>query len=87
MTSKSPFEYQGLSYNIKQGINHVDKKQRSNPAPYYNWSFRWAQAYNNKFGIKLAAELIKGSDWQADDYRNKRLDNTGPICCSGWQSW
>jgi outer membrane receptor protein involved in Fe transport len=70
VTSKNPFKYQGLSYNIKQGIMHVDGKQR-NAAPYYNWTFRYAKAFNNKFAYKLSAELIKGSDWQADDYRNK----------------
>ena len=44
ITSKNPFKYQGLSYNIKQGIMHVDQKQRSSPAPYYNWSFRYARS-------------------------------------------
>jgi outer membrane receptor protein involved in Fe transport len=70
VSSKNPFKYQGLSYNIKQGIMHVDGKQR-NAAPYYNWSFRYAKTIKNKFAFKLSAELIKGSDWQADDYRNK----------------
>jgi outer membrane receptor protein involved in Fe transport len=70
LSSKNPFKFQGLSYNIKQGIMHVDGKQR-NAAPYYNWSFRYAKAYKNKLAYKLSAELIKGSDWQADDYRNK----------------
>ncbi len=49
---------------------HVDGKQRS-AAPYYNWTFRYAKAINNKFAFKLSAEIIKGSDWQAEDYRNK----------------
>ncbi len=70
ISSKNPFKYQGLSYNIKQGIMHVDGKQRG-AAPYYNWSFRYAKAFKNKFAFKLSAELIKGSDWQADDFRNK----------------
>ena len=82
INSKNPFKYQGLSYNIKQGIMHVDGKQR-NAAPYYNWSFRWAKAINNKWAIKLAAEMIKGSDWQADDYRNKRIDATGLYAVAG----
>ncbi len=70
ITSKNPFKYQGLSYNIKQGIMHIDGKQRG-VAPYYNWSFRWAKAVTDKLAFKLTAELLKGSDWQADDYRNK----------------
>ena len=49
---------------------HVDQKQRA-AAPFYDWSFRWAKAYKNKLAIKLAASLVKGSDWEAEDYRNK----------------
>ncbi|HEX2627374.1 MAG TPA: carboxypeptidase-like regulatory domain-containing protein, partial [Chitinophagaceae bacterium] len=82
INSKSPFKYQGLSYQIKQGIMHVDGKQRK-AAPYYNWSFRYAKTIGNKFAFKIAGELIKGNDWQADDYRNKRLDNTGLFAVAG----
>lgn len=71
ISSKNPFKYQGLSYNIKTGIMHVDGKQRS-AAPYYNWSMRYAKAINDKFAFKITGELTKGSDWQADDYRNKQ---------------
>lgn len=82
LNSKSPFKYTGLSYNIKQGMMHVDSKQRST-TPYYNWSFRWAKNFKNKFAIKLAAELVKGNDWQAEDYRNKRIDKTGLFAVAG----
>ncbi len=71
ISSKNPFKYQGLSYNIKQGIMHVDGKQRS-AAPYYNWSMRYAKAINDKWAFKITGELTKGNDWQADDYRNKQ---------------
>ncbi len=71
ITTKNPFKYQGLSYNIKQGLMHADSKQRD-AAPFYDWSFRWAKAYNNKLGIKIAAQLVKGADWEAEDYRNKQ---------------
>ncbi len=82
INSKSPFKYEGISYNIKQGIMHVDGKQRS-AAPYYNWSVRYAKSFNNRWAFKVAAELIKGNDWQADDYRNKRLDQTGLYAVAG----
>src|SRR5690349_15062308 len=74
ITSKNPFKYQGLSYNIKQGIMHVDGKQTSNskPRPYYDWAIRYAKAFNNKFAFKISASLITATDWQADDYRNKQ---------------
>ncbi|WP_323825537.1 hypothetical protein, partial [Pseudomonas aeruginosa] len=42
INSKNPFKYQGLSFQIKTGVNHVDNKQRPR-APYYDWSVRWAK--------------------------------------------
>lgn len=71
ITTKNPFKYQGLSYNIKTGMSHADSKQRGT-APFYDWSFRWAKAYKNKLGFKIAAQLVKGADWEAEDYRNKQ---------------
>ena len=71
INSKNPFKYQGLSVDIKQGIMHVDGKQRS-PSPYYNWDFRFAKAFKDKIAFKIAAQFIKADDWQADDYRNKQ---------------
>lgn len=69
ITSKNPFKYQGLSYNIKQGIMHIDGKQ-TRPSPYYDWSMRWAKAWNDKWAFKVSASLVSAKDWQADDYRN-----------------
>jgi outer membrane receptor protein involved in Fe transport len=71
INSKNPFKYQGLSFNIKQGIMHVDG-EHGKAAPYYNWDLRWAHAFNDKWAIKIAASLVKGDDWQADDYRDKQ---------------
>lgn len=71
ITSKNPFKYQGLSFNVKQGIMHADSKQRS-AAPYTNVAIRWAKSIKDKVAIRLSGELIRGSDWQADDYRNKQ---------------
>lgn len=71
ISSKNPFKYQGFSYNIKTGIMHIDD-QRTGISPYYNWDFRWAKAFKNKFAIKLTASLVSANDWQADDYRNKQ---------------
>jgi outer membrane receptor protein involved in Fe transport len=76
ISSKNPFKYQGLSFNIKQGIMHADSKQRS-AQPYSNWSLRWAKAFKNKIAIKLTGELLRGSDWQAEDYQNKALGANG----------
>lgn len=69
LSSKNPFKFQGLSFNVKQGIMHTDSKQRS-AAPYYDWTMRWAKAIKNKVAFKLTWQLLKAEDWQANDYRN-----------------
>ena len=66
INSKNPFKYQGLSFNLKQGINHVDGMQRK-AAPFYDSSMRWAKAFNNKFAVKLTWQLMSAQDWQAND--------------------
>jgi outer membrane receptor protein involved in Fe transport len=36
INSKDPFKYQGLSFQMKNGVMHTDGKYRD-PSPYYNW--------------------------------------------------
>ena len=45
---------------------HVDGKQRP-AAPYMDWSFRWAKAFNNKFAVKFTWQLMSAKDWEAND--------------------
>jgi len=75
INSKNPFKYQGLSFNIKQGINHIDGKQRK-PAPYYDWGFRYAKSFKDKFAVKLTWQIISAQDWQANDYDNVARTST-----------
>lgn len=74
INSKNPFKYQGFSFNIKQGIMHIDDEAQR-PTPYYDWSMRWAKAFNNKFAFKITGELVKANDWQANDYHNVARNN------------
>ncbi len=76
INSKNPFKYQGLSFNVKQGIMHVDGKQR-NAAPYYDWTMRWAKSFKNKLAFKFTWQLLKAEDWQANDYSN--VSRTGVL--------
>ncbi|MEO6638842.1 MAG: carboxypeptidase-like regulatory domain-containing protein [Ginsengibacter sp.] len=79
INSKDPFKYQGLSFQVKTGIMHVDSRERK-PSPYYNWSLRWAEKVSERFAFKIGAELIQAKDWLADDYRNyDRLGTTGAV--------
>ncbi|HMP86218.1 MAG TPA: TonB-dependent receptor [Lacibacter sp.] len=72
ITSKNPFKYQGLSFQVKQGVMHADGRQRS-AAPYYDWNFRWGKKISEKFAFKIAGQFIQAQDWQANDLRNYDL--------------
>ena len=74
INSKNPFKYQGLSFQVKQGVNHFDNAQRK-AAPYYDWSFRWGKKVSEKFAFKLGGQYIQAQDWQARDARNLQRNN------------
>ena len=74
MTSKNPFKYQGLSFQVKQGMMHTDGRQRSR-APYYDWSLRWGKKIGEKFAFKIGGQFISAKDWQASDRRNLLRNN------------
>ncbi len=69
INSKSPFKNQGLSFQIKQGVNHVDSYQRPS-SPYYDWSLRWAKKINDKFAYKINAQFVQAQDWLANNNGN-----------------
>src|SRR5215203_2161805 len=86
INSKNPFKYQGLSFQIKQGIMHISDNERS-VSPYYNWNLRWAKKIGEKFAFKITSDLLQAKDWLAQDYRNyKRLGTTGEIIAGTRQS-
>ncbi len=79
INSKNPFRFQGLSFQVKQGVMHVDGKYRD-PSAYYNWNLRWAKKISDKFAFKVNTELISAQDWIGADNRNyKRLGTSGDI--------
>jgi len=63
---KDPFKYQGLSFEIKQGVNHIDSYQR-NRAAFYDWSVRWGQKVSEKFAFKITAQFTQAQDWLANN--------------------
>lgn len=69
INSKNPFKYQGLSFQVKTGLMHINSTSRD-VSPYHNWAVRWAKQVNNRFAFKIGSELIQARDWVADDYRN-----------------
>jgi iron complex outermembrane recepter protein len=81
MTSKSPFEYQGLSASVKTGLmNESGRKQLGSEEALgatgmVDASIRYAKAFNNKFAFKLNASYLRANDWQATDIRDQSLRN------------
>ena len=69
INSKNPFKYQGLSVSIKEGMMHVDERQR-NKSAYNNMAIRYAKAWNNKFAFSVSAQYLKANDWLANDSSN-----------------
>jgi len=69
INSKNPFKYQGLSFQIKEGINHIDNKQRP-LSQYRDWTVRWAQKINDRFAYKFAAQFTEAQDWVGTDATN-----------------
>jgi outer membrane receptor protein involved in Fe transport len=70
MNSKSPFEYQGLSFNIKQGVNHVDSDVED-ASLYQSYDFRYGNVVNNKFAYKFTGSYLRAQDFVAQDYRDQ----------------
>lgn len=69
MTSKSPFEYQGLSLRIQNGINHINKRQQDHVGYIPDIAARYAKAFG-RFAFKLNVSYLQADDWQALDSSN-----------------
>ena len=71
MTSKNPFEYQGLSFIAQTGVMHVNAGYDQNPSPMYDFNLRYAKAFNNKFAFKITGNYLQATDWHASDFRDR----------------
>lgn len=66
MTSKSPFDYPGLSAQLKGGFTSSDAQGES--FPMYNFSVRYAKSFNDKFAFKINFSILDAEDWHGNDY-------------------
>ncbi len=71
MNSKSPFDYQGLSGQVKVGMT---SSTAAGSDPLTQYSIRYAKSFNNKFAFKIGASLFKAKDWLGNDYKTDRLN-------------
>ncbi len=74
VTSKNPFEYQGLSAFAKIGVNHIADDAEAGapdtPKPLYEASVRYAKAIG-KFAFKVNLSYMKAEDWYGLNYDDK----------------
>jgi len=66
LKTKNPFQYQGLSVYVKQGVNHIDGKDLS-PSLYQEYAIRYAKAINKRLAFKINGSYSQGTDWVAND--------------------
>jgi len=77
INSKNPFKYQGLSFQVKQGVNHVDESQRPQ-APFKDYTVRWASKIGDRFAYKVSAQYTEAQDWLPTNTSNySRLTGNG----------
>lgn len=76
MTSKDPFKHQGVSFQLKTGLNHVNDDNTSSQE-FRQFDLRMAKAWNNKFGAKFAFSFLQAKDWFGTNYSNfDRISNS-----------
>ncbi|MBS1542097.1 MAG: carboxypeptidase-like regulatory domain-containing protein, partial [Bacteroidetes bacterium] len=80
MKSKSPFEYQGLSAQVKYGATNSNAGGNN---PYAQYSFRYAKAFSNKFAFKVNFSYLDATDWLSNDYKTDRNNSTSTTDLSG----
>ena len=76
MNSKNPFDYQGLTVQLKAGYS-TSEAFRNDDAfkkgyPLFNYGIRYAKAFNNKFAFKVNFSVFDAHDWVGNDYKTDR---------------
>ena len=73
MNSKNPFDYPGLSAQMKAGLTQsTTSTHKDYNDPMGQVSVRWAQKVSDKFAYKLNFSVLQAKDWVADDYDTDR---------------
>lgn len=73
MTSKNPFEHQGVSVYGKTGLT---SSSNAGDNQFYDVGYRAAHAFSDKFAAKVSFSLLKGTEWHATDYN--QYNDEGP---------
>ncbi|GAB4028731.1 carboxypeptidase-like regulatory domain-containing protein [Spirosoma gilvum] len=68
--SKNPFTYQGLSVQLKGGVNNVGKSDFG-PKGFGDLAIRYAKQIGDRFAFKVNIQRFMGTDFLADDYSDR----------------
>ncbi len=71
MTSKGPFDHQGISTHFKQGIT---SQEAAGDNTYTDFGIRAAHKFSDKFAAKVNFGYLKGTDWAANSTVDKASD-------------
>ena len=73
LKTKSPFQYEGLSVYLKEGVNHINDPDHG-AALYSEYAIRWAKALGPKWAFKINAAHSQGVDWIANNRHDQYFD-------------
>jgi len=71
MTTKDPYEYQGLSISTQGGMMNLTAEHPYGANPMGDINFRYAKAFNNKLAFKITGGYLAATDWHAYDIRDR----------------
>ncbi len=74
MTTKNPFDYQGISFYAKTGLTIQEEAGDNN---YIDFGIRAAHAFSDKFAGKVSFSYLKGTDWNSNDNRQYTQQGAG----------
>ncbi len=80
LQSKSPFEYTGLSLQVKQGVTN---SKAGGTDPMGTYAIRYAKAFKDKLAFKVNFHLLNATDWTANDNKTSRQNPDSKIDLSG----
>lgn len=67
MTSKNPFDYEGVSVYVKTGLTSQKAAGDNN---FVDAGVRMAHKFSDKFAAKASFSYLKGTEWYATDYED-----------------
>lgn len=72
MTSKNPFDYQGISATLQTGLMNINAPHRDDLGTVMNdFNIRYAKAFSKRLALKVTAGYLFAEDWNASDFRDR----------------